>query len=115
MNEGSIEDVIANIEELTWEFNGSGFRQYLFEYACVVCEWGGINPRKATGFMAKTMLEKARDYYAKIEFILAVKPNSKIHATEFNFDTETITQEVRADYGGGVPAKDYNGPKNGQK
>ena len=108
----SLDDVITEIGELTWEFDSSDFRKYVFEYACVACEWGGINPQKAEGLVMRLMLDKAEDYHTKIKFILSVKPNARIHAIKFDYDTETVTREVRADWGGGVSVSEYDAWKN---
>lgn len=82
--------------------NESGFKNWLFEYACRTAEWEGINPTKATTYLVMVQQRKLKEMLVGIDKIYKQFPNyTSIIIPEL--DTGLIDVIVRNEHGGGKP------------
>ena len=58
----NLDEIIANIGELTWEFEREEFKKYIFEYGCACCEWIGVSSEKSSGLMNIFIKDKAEKF-----------------------------------------------------
>lgn len=105
--EEQIEDVISSIGEETWVFDSKRFREYVFTYGCLCCEWINIKPDEESNLVKQFMLDKAEAYLGHIQFIRRLRPQARIICKDFDCSEDVVINEVRKAYGGGVPVSNY--------
>lgn len=78
-------------------FNRTDLMNWLYEYSCQTCEWEGINPHLAAGYVQSLMLKKANSIYKVVEFVYKNKDEN----SNLVMDYSVIEDIVRKEHGGG--------------
>jgi len=100
-NFDDLDNIMESLVGLKLVFDRELFVSWLFEYACMTCEWEGINPVLCNNYVNRVMRQKVNQLYnvCYLNYLL-VDRNVKLELP----DVEAV---VRAEHGGGVPVNNF--------
>jgi len=86
--------------------NKTDFLNFFFEYACELSEWQGIDPKTATTYVEKVIVDRLKRLaiYATINYVQ--RPREYVNINSL-LKQMNIANLVRREHGGGIRVNQY--------